>query len=628
MDSFERMQLLDLARTLTRNSHIKLEAALHSYLDTKENIVTIRHFWEDYSEAERFAGRKSDVFLRSIGNAAYYDSEAIEQYLSNFQHHPFKQFAKQILAVSEDIRLENICRTVRPGTVATFQIRRSLYSKHFLNRLKLHLNRREHLDALFVTLFLYLLKKEKTIDEAEYDVGQLIQPFNVPHFVNKVEEAISTIDIVNACTEFIHSIDNQFDKDMGSDYFSIQANGGMLKSIEPEYEEQVKRHQIENDDMKEMKSENKIEKEEKLSTWHREMENPKEASLQHDLERGTRTNISAQSVRESDSADGELSIVYGKSRFSKQSEYTLEQLQERIQSSVGEEKEQFGRENRHARAVYVKPKPSGLDEKANYNVLKGEVSSFSRSLVKTIKMSMEHKRAAPRVDMKFGRIKNRKLLRLITDRNTNIFYKKNERSHEIDACFTLLVDCSASMYDKMEETKKGIVLFHETLKSLRIPHSITGFWEDADGVRKDDLPNYFKTVISYEESLLLNKGPAILQLSSEQDNRDGFAIRVMTSSLMRRGEKQKILFVFSDGEPSASSYNENGIMDTYEAVNQARKNGVEVINILLGSGELNENDKKTMNAIYGNHSIKIPDASQLPERLKPFLQALLQKMIS
>ena len=35
------------------------------------------------------------------------------------------------------------------------------------------------------------------------------------------------------------------------------------------------------------------------------------------------------------------------------------------------------------------------------------------------------------------------------------------------------------MQDKMEETIKGVVLFHETLKSLNVKHEILAFNEDA-----------------------------------------------------------------------------------------------------------------------------------------------------
>ncbi|SUM71920.1 von Willebrand factor A [Staphylococcus saccharolyticus] len=45
-----------------------------------------------------------------------------------------------------------------------------------------------------------------------------------------------------------------------------------------------------------------------------------------------------------------------------------------------------------------------------------------------------------------------------------LFYKKQDLSQSFDATFTLLIDASASMHDKMDETMKGVVLFHETLK--------------------------------------------------------------------------------------------------------------------------------------------------------------------
>ena len=35
------------------------------------------------------------------------------------------------------------------------------------------------------------------------------------------------------------------------------------------------------------------------------------------------------------------------------------------------------------------------------------------------------------------------------------------------------------MFDKMEETIKGVVLFHETLKALNVKHEILAFNEDA-----------------------------------------------------------------------------------------------------------------------------------------------------
>ena len=65
------------------------------------------------------------------------------------------------------------------------------------------------------------------------------------------------------------------------------------------------------------------------------------------------------------------------------------------------------------------------------------------------------------------------------------------------------------MYNKMEETKKSVVLFHEALKSLKIPHAISGFWEDASSAKPEDKPNVIHEVVNYKNSTLPNVGPKL-----------------------------------------------------------------------------------------------------------------------
>lgn len=108
-----------------------------------------------------------------------------------------------------------------------------------------------------------------------------------------------------------------------------------------------------------------------------------------------------------------------------------------------------------------------------------------------------------------------------------------------------------------------------------MPHEIIGFWEDTQDATETYQPNYFQHVIKFETSSQPSKGPEIVQLEPQEDNRDGFAIRHMTKRLQRRTEKQKFLIVFSDGEPAAFGYEQNGIVDTHEAVLEARKAGIE-----------------------------------------------------
>src|SRR5690625_3421391 len=92
------------------------------------------------------------------------------------------------------------------------------------------------------------------------------------------------------------------------------------------------------------------------------------------------------------------------------------------------------------------------------------------------------------------------------------------------------------MDQKMDETKRGITLFHEVLKKLYIPHAITGFWEGATSTLRKDQPNYFHEIHTFEDSLYDKNGPKIMQLQPEEDNRDGFSIRLASEKYSNAGK--------------------------------------------------------------------------------------------
>ena len=190
---------------------------------------------------------------------------------------------------------------------------------------------------------------------------------------------------------------------------------------------------------------------------------------------------------------------------------------------------------------------STIDEEKRYREFVADIEPFKRKLSSTIEKTLENKKNAPRRDLAFGRL-SKKLLPLVLDENPRVFYKKNQESKEIDAVFTLLVDCSASMHNKMDETKRGIVLFHEVLKKLKIPHSIVGFWEDANDVKEGYQPNYFHVIHSHSDSLYQNAGAKIMQLEPEEDNRDGYSIRVATKELKEGGRR----IAFCSSSPMAN----------------------------------------------------------------------------
>lgn len=347
-----------------------------------------------------------------------------------------------------------------------------------------------------------------------------------------------------------------------------------------------------------------------------------------DLEVGTKTNLKGGGARETDSGDQAFASVQGSSGKSKQQDYSkLEALSEQAEKKAGNQTDApYGEDNKDAIAIYKEADEPTSDDLYTYDEYVSEIIIYKRKLANTIEKIVEHKRETPRNHLHFGRL-SKNLLPIALDKNPRLFYKKDEESQHFDAIFTLMVDCSASMNQKMKDTKRGIVLFHEVLKYLKIPHQIIGFWEDSISITKHEHRNYFHMIHSFNDSLYENNGMKIMQLKPEEDNRDGFSIRVVTDKMAERREQHKFLLVFSDGEPAAANYEDNGIVDTHVAVLEARKKGINVMGMFLSDGKITEREDMVMKNIYGRERVMIPNVSELPELFAPILRRLISSMI-
>ncbi|WP_142761102.1 vWA domain-containing protein, partial [Staphylococcus aureus] len=261
-----------------------------------------------------------------------------------------------------------------------------------------------------------------------------------------------------------------------------------------------------------------------------------------------------------------------------------------------------------------------------YQESKQDVQYEIKDLIQIIKKTIEREQRDARFNLTKGRLQ-KDLINWFIDDQYKLFYKKQDLSKSFDATFTLLIDASASMHDKMAETKKGVVLFHETLKALNIKHEILSFSEDAFDSDEHAQPNIINEIINYDYSTFEKDGPRIMALEPQDDNRDGVAIRVASERLMRRNQHQRFLIVFSDGEPSAFNYSQDGIIDTYEAVEMSRKFGIEVFNVFLSQDPITEDVEQTIHNIYGQYAIFVEGVAHLPGHLSPLLKKLLLKSL-
>ncbi|UZJ76948.1 vWA domain-containing protein [Fictibacillus sp. KU28468] len=619
IDSFLHMQLIDLAKTLSRDPKMDVEFSYHSYLNKPGHVLQVSQFWMTYPASLQLHGLKSEVYLRSYGNFFFSDHTSLQEALQSLKNEEHFQFLKHLLLFSEDFRLEKVCVTKRPGMSVSFLERKKVLLTHYHRQYRQHIQQRRWLDAFFCCIFLF----------ANHRLVPLQTPLKewyveLCHDLIKLNTAGSTSELVAVIHDIKRALRTFNERDMTSSYLSFYESEKLnFKDISRESEVKSPHSQTASEDEK---SSDETEREE-MPSWHEETSSPSDSFLQFDLDQGTSTDLLGEGGRKAEEGDQAFGAVQAGAKDSKGKDFKGETGagMDQTDGRSGQSLFPYGEMNRFAVEKKILPKKPSFQEVQDYQEFKSAVQSSVSLLKQSFLKTIEHKKNVPNHDLHFGRL-NKRLTRLLTDKNPRLFFKKAESPQELDAVFTLLVDCSASMFDKMEETQQAIVLFHETLKAVRIPHSIVGFWEDAADAKKDSQPNYFQEVISFTSSLKNQAGPEILQLEPQEDNRDGYSIRKKAEDLLRRKEKQKFLLVFSDGEPAAFNYEDHGILDTYEAVANTRKLGIETLGMYISNGKVTEEAQNLMKNIYGSHQVVVPSAAELVSYLVPVLRKLLFKL--
>ncbi len=629
VDTHLYLQLQDLVTVLSGRPDFTFEYKAGSFIHLAEGTISGSQLWDSVDEAVKASGYKTDVFLRSIGTFYYTDIPALQDFHEAMTSSGFSGFASQLITLFEDLRLEEVIKRRRPGTKKDFAVRREVLRHYFSSQMKAGFSKNDTCSELFCLIFLTLQADQPDPvfpDAQQWQVERLeqLKPLLYESF-----EANSTADITRVAGQIVRQLESD-DSDKMRDYFSFPVSSIEDFKENTLFDELTRTDPLANEDREDVNEEDSEYIDERFSTWHRENENQnrKQTFLQFELDAGTKTNIMGGGARETEDGDQAEGSIQGAAGKSDKNDYSAREALQKQEANHKDPSGENGYADDNQDAVAIDKEaaaPATADEQL-YLEYANEIESAKRKLASTIEKTLEHKQHAPRENLVYGRL-SKNLLPLVIDNSQHIFYKKTEESKEIDAAFTLLVDCSASMHNKMEETKRGIVLFHEVLRQLKIPHAITGFWEDANEVKSHYQPNFFHRIHSFTDSFYENAGPKIMQLEPEEDNRDGFSIRIMTDELAKRREKNKFLLVFSDGEPAAAGYDQNGIVDTNVAVTEARKKGIEVLGMYIAEGEISEHEDMTMQNIYGRERLMIPSAAELPELFAPVLKKLLLRAI-
>ncbi|REB07247.1 VWA domain-containing protein [Sporosarcina sp. BI001-red] len=604
-----------IAQSLANAPFVKItERQLIEY-QPKDATLAMSVFWRHRPEQVTHLGRLSDIYLLAAGFYRHFDLAEWKSFtlVMKSSHHP--KLAGQLMMMFEEFRLMESIQRTRVGTQRAFQVRSKVYAEFHKDRLLSNAKRGFLADALVNQLFLdihlgmttsphesfeqYPMDRIRQVTQRAYEIETTSQSGVLAKRIIELVEEQLTGDIILPLYTFGEFFEE--DKKMNIDVRAMSDPG------DPE-----------NQDVKETI-------EEEFRAWHRETEDDKGTHLEFELQQGKQGAADASGATPGDENAEAQAFGLGSSEANDKEGMPKQQTDldgDRLERPSVKAGSDYG--PAHTRVMFSVTKMPNIEKASSTRMLtewRNNHLPIVRGLVTEMKKRLERKKQQKRENLTKGRLSS-KLTTMLTDDRPKPFYRKQAPSPELDAVFGLLVDGSASMIDKVEETKEAVILFHDVLRKLRVSHEITTYYEDAFESSKEEQPNFFEVMHSFDETHI-DSGPAIMNFEAHEDNRDGFAIRWMANRLANRPEQHKFLLVFSDGEPSAFGYDRNGIVDTAEAVWETEKRGISVVHLFLSTQQPTEDQKALFATMFGNKTAASDSVEEFASQTLRILRKLL-----
>lgn len=609
------IQLEQLARALSRNPSLTLTVRKLMEFRPNEGAISISHFWKHREPEVEKKGQLSDLYLVAAGFWRHFDLQAWNRYKEEVNLVPLREFALQLAVSAEEFRLSNLIRLERPGTEAAFFIREEVYSTYHEQQLIVNFNKGFLSDSLFNFLYVALRKgSEASILVEEY-------PDYFKRILSKwqfIFDSKSTAESCRICLDILYALEEEITKDLTHTFVSMHEN-----LIEPAYEEKRKNKLDLQDSEEQTKSETI---EELFRTWHRENEKQDGPHLEYELTKGNKGKTNSGRVEEGDEENEIQSEGVGTSSSNKKKNQSASVSEKKEKKQTKQSGKRFGDE--HLNVTFVEKKiehRNDVEVKGHILEIRAEQKPYVKAFTKEIRKRIHQKLENKRTNLSFGRLAPN-LTSLLTEQRPKPFYKKSNPSIPLDAVFGLLIDSSASMIDKMDETKKAVLLFHDVLRDLGIRHDIVSYYEDAFEASEIEQPNTFLFCHQVEDNFK-DHSEAIFSLEAHEDNRDGLAIRWMAERLQNRQEKHKFILLFSDGEPSAYGYAANGIVDTAESVIEVEKKGIHMLHLFLSAEEPVEEQLKLFKMMFGAKTATAKNVDEFTTQTLRLLRRMLYLIV-
>lgn len=242
------------------------------------------------------------------------------------------------------------------------------------------------------------------------------------------------------------------------------------------------------------------------------------------------------------------------------------------------------------------------EEKRNYkpNIqMPVELQSRAKTLKRKLEKIFKSKEFPSLRGQKKGKIDAAKIYKLAMDQTD--FFKKNQQSEVFDGCCQLLMDNSGSMgkgrYSKRYYCCCAAAVIENAFSDF-MPLKISAFTSYGNNNVSHAL------IKNWHEKVHANATWNFFKhMNCQSGNKDGFSIRIATKDILSQTEKNKLMIIISDGLPSDYSGGfKTGHEDVKNAVKEARKSGIKVIGILIGT-DIHEKESKKFIEMYGTNSI-------------------------
>jgi Mg-chelatase subunit ChlD len=182
-------------------------------------------------------------------------------------------------------------------------------------------------------------------------------------------------------------------------------------------------------------------------------------------------------------------------------------------------------------------------------------------------------------------------------------------------CVGVLIDESGSMCgSKIQKAREAAIFINEVFRGMRdVELFIYGHTADEGG--------YGTTQIRIYREPGFHLDPyALGAVEARSNNRDGDAIIATAKRIRKQTANQGIVFVLSDGQPSAYDYGgQSAIKDTRDKVSKAQNLGFQVIQIAIEEAV----PSKEMFDYY----IKMTDIKNLPRDMVGYMSRKVDKLI-